>query len=80
LAGLQVPEKSLSLDALTTAITFAEAGELDLARSYLGVQPESGAEEPWLLPGFKVFFGTVAMPEPVPIPGVKIWCGTVSAG
>ena len=78
LAGLK-PKwgQGFSLDTLFTAITFAEAGELDLARECMGVKPEP-AKDPILdIPGVKVWVGTVCM-EPLAIPGVKVWSGTVS--
>lgn len=70
--------RSFSLEDLTTAITFAEAGEHGMAREYLGVKDDIPQKYPLTIPGVKLWVGTVMFPEPVVIPGVKVWCGTAS--
>jgi len=81
LAGLEPQwDKRLSIETLTTAIAFAEAGEHDMAREYLGVPPSPRRARILDIPGVKVWIGTVSLEmEPLAIPGVKVWCGTVQA-
>jgi len=64
-------------DSWMSAVTFAEAGEPDLAREYIGVKPKPEKAESLVLPGIRIWFGSVAL-EPVPIPGTRVWYGTVA--
>jgi len=68
-----------SLDSLTTAITFAEANEHDIARETMGVKDAPAIGNVLDIPGIRVWVGTVSMEaEPVAIPGVRVWSGRVS--
>ncbi len=55
------PERLLTLDDLTTAITFAEAGQFDTARQYMGVRTSTPPAVDLAALGVKVWFGTAAV-------------------
>ncbi len=71
-------QKSLSWDDVTCALAFAEAGELDLAREYLGADGQKHGKKALDLPGVRVWCGRVEMPVPA-LAGIRVWCGTVAA-
>ena len=79
LSGFAPAKKGRSVEDFLVALTFAESGEHDIAREYLGVGPEP-VQKSLVLPGVKIWYGSVLVPEPVSIGGAKIWCGTVSVG
>jgi hypothetical protein len=71
-------KKGFSFDTIMSAVAFAEAGEHDFARECVGVAPGTGRLEEMVIPGVKIWCGSVAL-EPVPIPGIKVWYGTAVA-
>ena len=73
-----ITKKRFSFDRIMTAVTFAEAGEHNVAREYLGMKPEPERSRDLDIPGVRIWYGSVAM-ETVPIDGVRIWIGTVTA-
>ncbi|MFO8058326.1 MAG: hypothetical protein R6V10_13620 [bacterium] len=56
------PVEGITLDDMTTAIAFSEAGELDKAREYMGARSASPAPALDLESlGVKVWYGTAAL-------------------
>ncbi|MFH1887322.1 MAG: hypothetical protein ABIM40_11570 [Pseudomonadota bacterium] len=70
-------QKILAWDDITCALAFAEAGELGLARQYLGVEKPATRLNVLELPGVRVWFGRVSMPVPA-LAGVRVWSGTAA--
>jgi len=78
LSGIKPLKGIPSFEAITTAITFAEAGEGGMAREYMGLDAEPEKSRVLDIPGVKVWVGTVCLETaPLNIPGVKVWSGKV---